>query len=241
VAILQAALNGDRRSDEHAELPLAGDELVLDAVACFVAGTREFHLHPRDASGAESLEPAVIDGVCRAVRVASGGDVRVGVSTGAWIEPDLARRLELIGGWSEPDYASVNVAEEGFALVMDALLRAGIGVEAGVASLEDAGRLAACGFADRLTRVLVEPIDPPIAQALAVVHEIHAALDDGGVTAPRLQHADGAAAWVVIEDAIAAGLDTRVGLEDTLLLPDGSPAPSNAALIVAARELGAGG
>ncbi|MGG1909312.1 3-keto-5-aminohexanoate cleavage protein [Microbacterium sp. NRRL B-14842] len=31
------------------------------------------------------------------------------------------------------------------------------------------------------------------------------------------------------------GLDTRIGLEDTLLLPDGSEAPSNAALVRAAR------
>ncbi|MGN6634958.1 MAG: 3-keto-5-aminohexanoate cleavage protein [Oryzihumus sp.] len=37
------------------------------------------------------------------------------------------------------------------------------------------------------------------------------------------------------------GLDTRVGLEDTLRLPDGTPAPDNAALVAAARARGAGG
>jgi uncharacterized protein (DUF849 family) len=35
-------------------------------------------------------------------------------------------------------------------------------------------------------------------------------------------------------------LDTRVGLEDTVYLPDGSRAPGNAALVWAARDLGAG-
>jgi uncharacterized protein (DUF849 family) len=238
--ILQGALNGDRRRDEHPAVPLSIDELVLDAVACTAGGAREFHLHPRDVTGAETLEPVVIDGVVAAVRAACGGEVRVGVSTAAWIEPDVTRRLDLISAWREPDYASVNLSEEGFALVMDELLRAGVGIEAGVWSVADARRLADSGFADRITRVLVEPVDPLPEEGLAIVAEIHRALDAGGVTAPRLQHADSASAWIVIEDAIAAGLDTRVGFEDTLLLPDGSSAASNAELIAAARELGAG-
>jgi uncharacterized protein (DUF849 family) len=237
--ILQGALNGDRRRDEHPAVPLSIDELVLDAVACTAGGAREFHLHPRDVTGAETLEPVVIDGVVAAVRAACGGEVRVGVSTAAWIEPDVTRRLDLISAWREPDYASVNLSEEGFALVMDELLRTGVGIEAGVWSVADARRLADSGFADRITRVLVEPVDPLPEEALAIVAEIHRALDAGGVTAPRLQHADSASAWIVIEDAIAAGLDTRVGFEDTLLLPDGSSAASNAELIAAARELGA--
>jgi uncharacterized protein (DUF849 family) len=31
--------------------------------------------------------------------------------------------------------------------------------------------------------------------------------------------------------------DVRIGLEDVLNLPDGSPAPDNAALVAAAREI----
>jgi uncharacterized protein (DUF849 family) len=237
--MLQGALNGSRAREEHPAVPLTVDELVLDAVACVAGGARELHLHPRDGTGAESLEPVVVDGIVAAVRAACGGDVPVGVSTGAWIERDLTRRVGLISGWREPDYASVNLAEDGFALIMDGLLSVGIGIEAGVWSVPDAHRLAGSGFADRVTRVLVEPVNPPPGQAMAIVTEIHRALDDGGVTAPRLQHADGAATWAVLQDAIAAGLDTRVGLEDTLVLPDGARAPSNAALIAAARGLGA--
>jgi uncharacterized protein (DUF849 family) len=238
--LLQGALNGSRTRDEHPAVPVSIDQLVLDAVACVAAGARELHLHPRDGSGAESLEPVVVDGVVAAVRAACGGDVPVGVSTGAWIERDLTRRVGLIGGWREPDRASVNVCEDGFALIAEALLRAGIDVEAGVWSVADVQRLAASGLADRVARVLVEPVDPPVGQALAIVARIHRALDDAGVTAPRLQHANGLSAWVVLEDAIAAGRATRIGLEDTLLLPDGSPAAGNAAQIAAARELGAG-
>ena len=33
--------------------------------------------------------------------------------------------------------------------------------------------------------------------------------------APLLQHGDGAATWRLLEDAVRAGIDTRIGLEDT--------------------------
>jgi hypothetical protein len=40
-------------------------------------------------------------------------------------------------------------------------------------------------------------------------------------------------------DAVKRGVDTRVGLEDTVLLPDGTAAPSNVDLVRAAYDLGA--
>lgn len=104
----------------------------------------------------------------------------MGVTTIADIEPDLQRRLDLVSRWTRPAYSSVNLSEEGAVEVMRALLAAGIGIEAGVWTPDDARALVACG------------------------------------------------------------LDTRVGLEDTLHLPDGSRAPGNAALVRAARALGAG-
>ena len=180
----------------------------------------------------------MVDAVVAAVRDACG--VPVGVSTGAWIEPDLGRRLELMAGWSAPDYASVNLSEEGAADAMRTLLDAGVGIEAGVWSVEDAERLAACGLGDRVTRVLVEPVDVCADDAVALVDEIHAALDRLGLTAPRLQHGDGEATWVLLRDAIRRGIDTRVGFEDTVDRPDGARADGNEALVRAARALGAG-
>ena len=236
--LLQAALNGPFGKDRHPAVPVAADDLARDAAACVAAGAQAIHLHPRDAAGAERLESRVVDGVAAAVREACG--VPVGVSTGAWIEPDLARRLDLVAGWSAPDYASVNLSEEGAADVMRALLAAGVGIEAGVWSVEDAERLAASGVADRVTRVLIEPVDVRAADAVALVADIHAALDRLGVAAPRLQHGDGEATWILLRDAVARGIDTRVGFEDTVDGPDGSPAVDNAALVRAARALGAG-
>lgn len=234
--ILQAAVNGSRTREEHPAVPLTADDLARDAAACVAAGANAFHIHPRGADGRESLDVAIIDTAVLAVREAAGG-AEVGVSTGAWILPDLEARLEAIALWTAPDYASVNVSEDGFAEVMRVLLENGIGVEAGVWSLEDADQLAACGLADRLTRVLIEPPDPDPMAAPLLYEAIHARLDTHGLTAPRLQHGDGEATWAILDDAIATGYDTRVGLEDTLLLPDGERAPDNAALVAAAARL----
>jgi uncharacterized protein (DUF849 family) len=235
--LLQAALNGPFDKDLHPKLPVSAQELARDAAACVTAGAQAIHLHPRDADGAERLDARVVDAVVTAVRDACG--VPVGVSTGAWIEPDLARRLELLAGWSAPDYASVNLSEEGAAEVMLTLLDAGIGIEAGVWSVEDAERLAG-GLGDRVTRVLIEPVDVSAGDAVALVDEIHAKLDRLGLSAPRLQHGDGEATWVLLRDAIRRGIDTRIGLEDTVDGPDGARADGNEALVRAARGLGAG-
>lgn len=49
-----------------------------------------------------------------------------------------------------------------------------------------------------------------------------------------------AAAWLALRVAGRLGLSTRIGLEDVLVLPDGSTASGNAALVRAARDLLAG-
>jgi uncharacterized protein (DUF849 family) len=43
-----------------------------------------------------------------------------------------------------------------------------------------------------------------------------------------------------VRDAIRRGIDTRIGLEDTVAGPDGDRTDGNEALVGAARELGAG-
>jgi uncharacterized protein (DUF849 family) len=189
-------------------MPVTVAELAADARLCVAAGAQAIHLHPRDADGRESLEAAIIDAVVREVRAACG--VPVGVSTGAWIEPDLERRLALIREWTAPDYASVNVSEDGAFAVMRALTETGIGVEAGVWTTEDAERLTA-EAPHGLTRILIEPVDADPGAAPELVAAIRRAAEG----APLLQHGDGAATWVLLEDAVRHGLDTRIGLEDT--------------------------
>lgn len=241
--LVQAAMNGDRAAADHAGVPISPDELARDAVACVQAGAGALHLHPRGADGRESLAGEVVNEVVRRVREACG--VPVGVTTGAWIEPDLERRLGMIRTWTEPDYTSVNMSEDGAMEVMRLLLERGIGIEAGVWTVEDAEALAASGMGDRVLRVLVEPgelqVGTSVPDALALVADIHRALDRAGITAPRLQHADGAVTWAVLEDALRRGLDTRIGLEDTLHGPDGAEAGGNADLVRIACQVRDGG
>lgn len=237
--MLQAALNGPFTKSDHPALPVSSAELAEDVAACAKAGAQAFHVHPRDADEEERLEARIVDSVVAAVRGTHG--CPVGVSTGAWIEPDIERRAGLVSEWREPDYASVNVSEDGSFEVMQALIEAGVGIEAGVWSVADAEALVTSGVADRTTRVLIEPVDVGRDDALAVISAIHRVLDRHNVAVPRLQHGDGEAVWILLEDAVARGIDTRIGFEDTLLLPDGTRATSNAALVGAARQLGAGG
>jgi uncharacterized protein (DUF849 family) len=241
---LQAALNGDRTKAEHAATPVSVEELVRDAAACVAAGAHAIHLHPRDPEGRETLDADVVDEVVRQVRSACG--VPVGVTTSAEIEADPERRLELVRHWREPDYASVNLSEHGAPGLMGVLIGAGIGVEAGVWTVEDAERLAASGLGGRVTRILVEPGELQLrdsgdkaADAVGLVEDIHRTLDRLGLTAPRLEHGDGRVTWVLLKDAVRRGFDTRVGLEDTLSGPDGERTTGNEALVRAARELGA--
>jgi uncharacterized protein (DUF849 family) len=108
----------------------------------------------------------------------------VGVTTGAWIEPDVERRVELVRAWPAPDYATVNQSEDGAREVMEALIDAGVGIEAGVWTVQDAERLAASGLAGHVLRICVEPVEVPARDAVAFVEEIHRMLDRLGPTAP---------------------------------------------------------
>ena len=233
--LLQAALNGRRNRDEHEAVPLTPAELQVDAIACEAAGAHGFHVHPRDHSGAERLDAAWVDAAANAVHDVSRWPVSV--TTGAWIEGEQRRRVALVSRWTGPDAASVNLSEPAAIDTMRALMGVGIRVEAGVWTTEDAELLLRSGIAERVERVLVELQDVPASDVEAAASEIHAVLDRAGVLAPRLQHGEDDNAWAALEDSARRGFDIRIGLEDVLVLPDGTRAPDNAALVAAAREL----
>lgn len=228
-------LNGGRLGGEHPAVPVTPAQLAAAASSAVVAGAEAVHLHPRDESGVESLAAADIGAAVAAVRAACPG-TPVGVSTGLWMTGgDAARRYEQVREWAgltadaKPDFASVNVSEEGFAKLATALGPAGIDVEAGVWSPADVEVLAASGVS--VLRVLVEVIGAAAFDAVGAADTILRRLDETGVTGPRLVHGEGDATWSLIAHAGRLGLATRAGLEDTLLNPDGTPAVDNADLI----------
>ncbi len=227
--MLQACLNGTRTRADHPAVPLRAEELAREAAASVAAGADALHFHPRDGDGRETLLGDACDAAVLAVRV-SGGEISL--TTGAWIEPDVDARLRAIASWRAlPDVCSVNLSEEGAADVCRALAARGIGVEAGLASLEDVERLGE--VLPLCRRALVEVPDRDPEAAVAHARRIEAALPEGF---PRLLHGEEAATWAVVADARSRGVDFRIGLEDVLTLPDGSPAPGNGALVRAARR-----
>lgn len=230
--IVQACLNGARKSGFHPRLPLTAEALADDAVRCVEAGAAELHVHVRGADGRESL--AAVDATMLALRRACPGTL-VGVSTGAWIENSEQRTRELIAGWRElPDYASVNLSEPDAPCVIELLQRSGVGVEAGLASIADAERLIALPGHTRVFRALIEIGEQDPAVALRSAENIAAVLERAGVRRAILLHGVDATIWPLVGLARRRRWSTRVGLEDGKHLPDGAMAADNAALVAAA-------
>ncbi|MFD6419371.1 3-keto-5-aminohexanoate cleavage protein [Streptomyces sp. NPDC060194] len=234
--MLQACPNGARTRAACAHLPVTPAELADAAAGAVAAGARDVHLHPKDADGRDTLDAEAVAAAVTAVRAAVPG-IPVGVTTGAWATPDPHARAAQVASWTVlPDHASVNWHEEGAEAVAAALLDRGIGVEAGVYSGTPAARrLLAWPHAHRVLRVLAEVTETSVPAALTAADMV--LTDLAPLTAPVLLHAEDAAAWPVLRLAAARGLDTRIGLEDTLHLPDGAPARTNADLVRAARDI----
>jgi len=237
IPLLKACLNGARVAGGAAGLPVTPSEVALDAIAVREAGAGAVHVHPRDAEGRERLDAATIGATVSAIRAAAPG-LPVGVSTGDWIEPDPQARLDLIRSWTVlPDFASVNLHEDGAVAVAELLIERGVGVEAGIWTADAAETFVGSSIAPRCLRILIEPRPTDPAAALRTAEEIAVVLDRAHHSAPRLLHGTREATWGVLRAALGAGLDLRIGLEDTTMLPDGSEARSNAALVRAAARL----
>ena len=239
---LKACLNGKRSQAEFPAVPVTPGELAREAAAAVAAGAEAIHLHARGADGGESVRAADVGAAVAAVRTACPG-TPVGVSTGLWItRGDAAARQAAVADWAglsapaRPDFASVNVSEDGWADVASSLGAAGIDVEAGVWSVADVQLLARASGQAALPqpplRILVEVMDVPAAAAPRVAGDILHALDGSPLRAiPRLLHGEGEGCWPLVACAARAGLPTRIGLEDTTAGPDGEPVSGNADLV----------
>lgn len=238
--LIKACLNGSTTRQQHPSVPRTPEELAADAQDAVRAGAGAIHVHPRDASGGETLEQDPVLAAVRAVRSAVPR-VPVGVTTGIWaVDGDPARRLELVSGWAggdRPDFASINLSEPGADPLAEVLAGLGIAVEAGVWTAEDAERLAASAFGRDVIRILIEPRDDSPEAAVATAAQAEGTLARHGLQAPRVHHGYGIATWQVIRAAVLTGRDIRVGLEDTVVLPDGTTASGNGELVAAAAHL----
>lgn len=234
--MLEACLNGARSKVEHPRCPISPAEVAAEAVGAVDAGAAALHVHPRGVDGRESVEPDAVAATLDAIR--SVTDVPVGVTTGAWTVAEPAEIPAAIRRWTVlPDFASVNVHEPGALAIAELLLDRGIGIEAGLWTADAASDLAESGLTERCLRLLIEPMEHTVDAALDVVAAIEAALVLAAPDVPRLLHGIDATAWPLLVVAAHRGYDARIGLEDTVTLPDGTIPPSNADMVSTALTL----
>ena len=231
---IKACINGARTPDQHPSLPVTPEQLGVAALAAHQAGAKAVHMHPKTADGVDSLLPEHVDAAVSAVRHAAPG-LPLGVTTGYWALSDVDARLRAVDGWTAlPDFASVNWHEPGAEDLARLLLSKGLGVEVGIFHAEAAESWAVSEIAQHCMRVMIElQSDGDIATADELLSQVVAV----GSPAPVLLHGLDESSWPLLEHAAVRGAQTRIGLEDTLRLPDGSTAPDNAALVAAAVQL----
>lgn len=230
--LLQACLNGMRSKTEHAAIPWTTTEAAVAAKATVRAGAGEVHVHPRAPDGSESLDPEDVAAWITVLRVACPG-TELGITTNERIIPDLARRRAAIDAWRVlPDFASINFCEADAPSIIGRLAQRGVPAEVGLASVDDARRYVAERARGMwVKRVLIEPDGVDGASAIAEAEAILTIVAGVSRPAPIMMHGFEVGAWPVFWRARELGFSGRMGLEDSLLAADGSPAVDNEALV----------
>ncbi len=232
--LLQAALNGDA---VHPAVPRTPTSIAEAARAAVDAGAHSVHVHAFDDAGQETLDGAACAKVLRAVR-ALCPETPVSLTTSAAIVGDCRTRFRLVQAWEElPHLVTANQGESGIVELCELLLSRGVDIEAGLLTSDDARAFVRSGLVARCRRVLIEPLD--LDPEVAVQHA--ASMEDivlsTGIGLEQVHHGYGIACWAVNRRGLDRGHGIRTGLEDVTLLPEGTQARDNAALVAAAAQL----
>jgi len=240
--IIAVAPNGARRTkQDHPALPMVPAELAETAWACQQAGAAMLHLHVRDDLGQHSLDPDRYRAAIQAIRAKVGPDLLIQATT------------EAVGRYSPPEQIAAMDAlqPEAFSVAVRELFAIGADPVAAAAFL---ARHTARGAL--IQHILYDVED--IHRFTALVSEGRIPLSGGSVIFPLGRYVAGQQsrpqdllpfltawslplAWMVCAfgvDEAACGVATaclgghvRVGFENNLLMPDGTMASDNAALV----------
>jgi uncharacterized protein (DUF849 family) len=232
--LLQAALNGNRI---HPAAPRSPSAIAEAARAAVDAGARSVHVHAFDDAGRETLDGTACARVLRAIRTLCP-ETEISLTTWSAIVADPGERFRIVKEWEEmPDLITANQGEPGILELCDLMMSRGVGVEAGLLSVEDARAFVRSGLAGRRRRVLVEGLDVDPEVAIRSAAAIEDVLLSAGISLEQLHHRDGMACWAVNRSALDRGHGIRTGLEDVTVLPDGKEARDNAEVIAAAARM----
>jgi 3-keto-5-aminohexanoate cleavage enzyme len=238
--VVCVAPNGARRGKaDHARIPLTAAELATEAEAIADAGAHALHLHVRDADGEHSLDPKIYRQALDAIRTRIGERLVVQVTTesvGIYApEQQMAVIRELV-----PPCASVAIRElirepahEKLAAAFFAwACKAGVGLQFIIYEPADVVRLAS------LQASGVVPIDKPHAlfvlgrkDGMSNPQDLLPFANAWPADWPWTACAFGRTEPLCLAAAVALGGHVRVGFENNLLAPDGTPARDNAAAV----------
>ena len=228
---LQAALNGDRI---HPAAPRNPNAIAEAARAAVNAGAQSVHVHAFDSAGRETLDGAACAMVVRAIR-ALCPETAISLTTSASIVGDPGERFRIVKAWEEmPDLVTANQGEPGIQELCELLLSRGVGIEAGLLTVDDARAFVLSGLAGRCRRLLIEPLDADPDTAVEHAARMEEIVVDAGIALEQVHHGYGIACWAVNRRGLNRGHGVRTGLEDVTQLPDGRQARDNADLVAAA-------
>ncbi|MSO46501.1 MAG: hypothetical protein EXQ67_00220 [Thermoleophilia bacterium] len=253
--LIVAALNGTRQRDACPKVPLSPEELAAEAKRAVEAGAGIVHVHARKSDGSSTFD-FVIDDIVAAIRGAV--DVPISISTQRARQTSLGTVTALFSVLRDlPDLASVHVRppetdlpahREEARQIIEALDAADVRPAPVAGSLDALGDLevlyndSLLGRAPFVLLTLGAAISESSDLAAGTPQNVLRLIDTvRSVLAkpPIVASGRDAASPIVQAVAAAAGEHIRVGFEDAVTLPDGSPATSNAQLVEHAVRLGA--
>ncbi len=253
--LIVAALNGTRSREQCPKVPLTPAEVAAEARRAVDAGAGMVAVHARKPDGAPAFD-LVVDDLIAAIRAEV--DVPIALSTQRSRQTSLGTVTALLGVLRDlPDVGIVHVRapepdlpahREEARQIIEALDDATVRPAPVAGSLDAIGDLVALdadallGRAPFLLLALgaSSSDSPDLAagtprNALGLIEAAASSLAQLPVVASGRDEASP----IVQAVAAAAGAHVRVGLEDAIALPDGTPASSSAQLVEHAVRLGA--
>lgn len=229
--MIQVALNGARSKSDNPYVPTHSLEILGEAIKSINAGANEIHFHVRDQIGLETLDPnCVAEQIVNLKKSLPG--IRVGISTGEWIEPNIYKRKSNIARWKiYPDFVSLNISENKFEEVAHLLIEKDIPIEAGLSNSNDAAMLINTGLFKYCFRFLIEPQETNLKDALTNIEAIEKLIQPIVSKQDILLHGYDNTVWNIISVAFHKNYNTRIGFEDTIFIEPNIQARSNAELI----------
>jgi 3-keto-5-aminohexanoate cleavage enzyme len=246
VAIAVAPNGGRRTKTDHPKLPLTPDEIAATAAACLEAGASMIHTHVRDKHGRHLLETEAYRAVIAAIRAAVGDRLVIQITSEALGIYTPAKQMQVVRE-VRPEAVSLalrellpdDAHEAGFVAFLAWLRRENIVPQIILYTPEEAVSLTALK-----ARGLIPFEDIPVLYVLGryTAGQKSSPSDLLPFLAqdmPRFAHwsvcAFGARETACVTAGALLGGHVRVGFENNLVLPDGSPAPDNAATVRAAQ------